>query len=328
MLSAKASLRQFYVSPGASHRQILDGLCAEGLVARRWWFAALGRWRGDSSRIQAGLHQFSAAATPAELWDELTSTGQGASVSLTVPEGWNLWQLSDALNARGLAAPDGLLSLAREESFVLADPRLLDLLPMDDLRRLRRLHPEYGLLEGLFFPDTWSLEPGRPISLFARRAVDRFFAVWEPLRGAYPGLPLVAGRPLGAYEALILASLVEREARVEAERPMIAAVFLNRLALGMRLQTDPTLVYHPATYRDRPAPRHRRDKTNPYNTYAVDALPPTPIASPGRASMLAVHRPAATDALYFVARPDGSGLHVFAKTYEEHQKNVGRYRRR
>jgi len=112
---------------------------------------------------------------------------------------------------------------------------------------------------------------------------------------------------------------------VPDECPLIAGVLKNRLARGMRLEVDPTLVYGPATWAEVPAPRHRRDATNPFNTYARAGLPPAPICSPGRVALQAARHPAATDALYYVARRAGTGRHAFAVTFEEHRENVRKY---
>jgi UPF0755 protein len=130
-----------------------------------------------------------------------------------------------------------------------------------------------------------------------------------------------------ARDVITLASLVEKEAADRAEGPRIAGVFYNRLAAGMRLQTDPTLVYHPDRFGAKPTPAHRRDRSNPYNTYAFDGLPPGPICNPGPAALRAALQPERHDLLYFVARRDGSGRHAFARTYAEHRGNVQRFLR-
>tara|TARA_B100000900_G_C20112147_1_gene526355 strand:- start:125 stop:529 length:405 start_codon:yes stop_codon:yes gene_type:complete len=130
------------------------------------------------------------------------------------------------------------------------------------------------------------------------------------------------------HDFLTLASLVEKEVAYLPEAPMIAAVFYNRLVKKMKLQTDPTMVYSPSTWREKPSPEFRRDTRNPYNTYAHSGLPPGPICSPGPRALEAVLMPAKTTALFFVAKRDGEGRHVFAESLDEHRANIRRYLKR
>ena len=148
--------------------------------------------------------------------------------------------------------------------------------------------------------------------------VKQFHAVWEPLAAK------AAARGLGMRQVVTLASIVEKETAVPLERPLVAAVFHNRLRLGMRLETDPTVIYGIQGFDGNLTRAHLEDESNPYNTYRIAGLPPGPIASPGRASLVAVTRPEATDFLYFVA--DGSGGHAFARTLDDHNRNVARWR--
>jgi UPF0755 protein len=144
--------------------------------------------------------------------------------------------------------------------------------------------------------------------------VEQFLAVWRPLEGA------ARARGIGMRQAVTLASIVEKETALAAERPLVAAVFHNRLRLGMRLETDPTVIYGIAGFDGNLTRAHLDDGANPYNTYQIAGLPPGPIANPGAASLRAVVEPAASDALYFVSRNDGS--HVFSRTYAEHLGHV------
>jgi UPF0755 protein len=178
--------------------------------------------------------------------------------------------------------------------------------------------------EGAVMPSTYKFERGATrAAIVARASAAMTRNVDELWTNRAPGLPLQT-----AAQAVVLASIVERETAKPEERSRIAAVFLNRLRLGMRLQSDPTVVYASSGglgVLNRPLTRADLDEDSPYNTYRVSGLPPTPIDSPGLASVRAVLHPAQTDELYFVA--DGSGGHAFAKTLEEHAKNVGRFRK-
>lgn len=178
--------------------------------------------------------------------------------------------------------------------------------------------------EGWLLPETWHLsrddnrdEVVARMEKSMRQALDQAWA------GRAADLPIKSKE-----EALVLASIVERETALKTERPLVAAVFLNRLRLGMRLQSDPTVIYGVSDklgVLDRPISRADLDNPHPWNTYVIDGLPPTPIANPGRASIEAVLHPAKSDALYFVA--DGSGGHVFANSLDEHNRNVANWRK-
>ncbi len=178
--------------------------------------------------------------------------------------------------------------------------------------------------EGSLLPETWHLSRDDDRADVVGRMEKSMRALLDQLWASRaPGLPLTNKR-----DALILASVVERETGLPAERPMVAAVFLNRLRLGMKLQSDPTVIYGVSERMgilDRPLTRADLDTPHPWNTYRIDGLPPTPIANPGRASIEAVLHPASSDALYFVA--DGTGGHVFARTLDDHNRNVAAWRK-
>jgi UPF0755 protein len=178
--------------------------------------------------------------------------------------------------------------------------------------------------EGSLLPETWYLSRDDSRDEVVARMEKSMRTVLDQLWGQR-----AADLPLKTKEqALVLASIVERETGIKAERPMVAGVFINRLRQGMRLQSDPTVIYGVSDklgVLDRPLSRADLDNPHPWNTYVIDGLPPTPIANPGRASIEAVLHPAATDALYFVA--DGSGGHVFARSLDDHNRNVANWRK-
>ena len=175
-------------------------------------------------------------------------------------------------------------------------------------------------LEGYLFPETYQLAKGLAAEEVVGALVAQFRARLDRLRGG------LRARGLWMRQAVTLASLVEKETGAPHERPLIAGVFLNRLRLGMRLETDPSVIYGIAGFDGNLTRAHLEDESNPYNTYRIAALPPGPIANPGAEALRAVAQPAATDSLYFVSRNDGT--HAFSKSYAEHVGNVRRYQLR
>lgn len=288
----------FSIPRGASLRQVADQLAAEGYLSRPDLFIALAYLTGEARRIQAGEYAWAEGVTPPELLTLLTS-GRVVQHGITFVEGWTFRQALDALIKDARFSGD-----------------LADLSDADIMARLGRpdQHPE-----GRFFPDTYRFPRGTARLAVLRRAMDRMDAVLaEEWARRAPDLPLDS-----PYEALILASIVEKETGLAAERSEVAGVFIRRLRRGMRLQTDPTVIYGLGDrYRGRLRKVDLRDD-NPYNTYTRDGLPPTPIALPGRAAIAATLSPADGDALYFVAKGDGG--HHFSETLAEHNRAVKRY---
>jgi len=312
---AEAPARDFEVTPGESLRSVLDRLAAMGLVESPRFVELWLRGRGDPSCLKAGLHRLARAPSVAELLRELCEAPPPPTVRVTIPEGATLWQV-DAILASTAAARHGeLLDLG-------ADPHepLVARLPSAE-----RFPPQRypNRLEGYLFPDTYEIPVQGAATALVRKATARVRQVMARLYAEGPHL----WRPLSRHAVLTLAAIVEREAMVHREMPHIAAVYLNRLARGMPLQADPTLTYAPGSWNLVPSPSLRADRGNPYNTYAHGGLPPGPIGAPGRRAIDAVLRPAPTRALFFVARGDGSGLHVFSRTYREHRRNVADLRR-
>jgi len=290
------------VPPGITPPRLAARLAAEGVIDRPTYFLWLLRLRGADRRLQAGEYEIPPGITVETLVQNLIH-GRVRLHSLTIVEGWTFDRLRAALEAHPAIR------------HTLAD------LPRDEV--MARLGKPGMDPEGWFLPDTYLFPRGTSdVAFLARalRAMER--TLDEEWAGRAEGLPLK-----DPYEALILASIVEKETAVPEERARIAGVFVRRLQRGMRLQTDPTVIYGLGEGFDGNLRKHHlRDRTNPYNTYRHGGLPPTPIALPGRASIHAVLHPAPGDALYFVAKGDGS--HHFSATLEEHARAVRRYQLR
>ena len=290
------------VPPGITPPRLAAHLAAEGVIDHPGYFLWLLRLRGADRRLQAGEYEIPPGITVEELVQNLVH-GRVRLHSLTVVEGWTFDRLRAALAAHP-AIRHTLADVPRAEVMArLGKPG------MDP--------------EGWFLPDTYLFPRGTSDREFLARALQAMERVLaEEWAGRDPDLPLQS-----PYEALILASIVEKETAVPEERARIAGVFIRRLQRGMRLQTDPTVIYGLGEAFDgNLRKRHLQDRANPYNTYRHAGLPPTPIALPGRAAIHAVLHPAPGDDLYFVAKGDGS--HHFSATVEEHNRAVRRYQLR
>ncbi|HSR65598.1 MAG TPA: endolytic transglycosylase MltG [Xanthomonadaceae bacterium] len=292
------------VAPGDSLARVVAKLRAAGVAAgstAEWQL--LARQLGAAGRIQVGEYALEPGTTPRDLLERMRA-GKVISHRFTIVEGWNIRELRAAL-----AKSQPLGHKAGE---------------LDDAALMRALGHAGEHPEGRFLPETYAYVRGDSDLDVLRRAHE---AMEQALDAAWDAR--AADLPLRSKdEALILASLVEKETGVADERPQIAGVFLRRLQLGMRLQTDPTVIYGMGT---RYAGNiHKADllADNPYNTYTRAGLPPTPIAMPGKAALQAATHPAPGDALYFVAVGDGSGRHVFTRSLAEHQAAVQAYLQR
>jgi len=286
------------VAKGESLGQVLERAEDYQMLNRSRWVSAVARWHGLDEQIQAGEFALNAPLTAGELIEKLAA-GEVVRRSVTLPEG---------------------ISLAEAIEILHREPTLTKT-PLDELSiALLAMTGREDSAEGLFLPETWSYTRGDSDLDILQRS---HLALNELLTSLWEQRPegLVLSSP---YAALTLASIVEKETGVAGERMQIAGVFLRRLEKGMRLQTDPTVIYGLGDDYDGDLKRrHLRDTTNPYNTYAIHGLPPTPIALPGEAALRAVFSPADGEALYFVAKGDGS--HAFSATLDEHEDNVRRY---
>lgn len=291
---------EFTLKHGSSLRGVARQLHAEGLLSERWSFIVLVKIFGKEGEIKAGNYQLDHEITPLQLVRKITQ-GDVSQSEIVFIEGWNFRQMRKALNEH---------PAVKHDSIGLSDKELL-----------QRLGAQEENAEGLFFPDTYYFSNGMSdLSLLKRAYQIMGQRLDEAWRGRSPNLPFS-----NPYQALIMASIVEKETGKAGERPMIAAVFINRLRIGMRLQTDPTVIYGLGESFDGNLRKSDLTADTPYNTYTRAGLPPSPIAMPGWASIQAALHPSATPALYFVSKGDGS--HYFSRNLDEHNQAVNRYQR-
>jgi len=288
------------IEPGDTPRAVAAAWVAAGVQARPRALYEWFRFSGQAQRIRAGSYEVHAGVTPRSLLDKMVR-GDEVLETVRIIEGWTLRQMRAAL-----AAAPSLKPLTRD---------------MSDAELMAAIGAPGVPAEGRFFPDTYAYSRGVSDLTVLRRAhgalQDRLSQAWAERA---PDTPLKS-----ADEALILASIVEKETGLEADRALVAGVFVNRLRNGMLLQTDPTVIYGLGEAFDGNLRRRDLLADTPYNTYTRGGLPPTPIALPGAASLRAAVRPQATDALYFVARGDGSS--VFSRHLADHNRAVNQYQR-
>jgi UPF0755 protein len=289
---------EFEIPPGTRFRAAAQRIEESGVAIGRLQFELLARALGRGQEIKAGSYELAAAPTPLELLDKLTR-GDVTQSEIRFIEGWTVRQLRAALDAG---------SFVRHDTAGLSDAQLLQKIGADEA------HPE-----GLFFPDTYVFAKGASdlrILKRAYQAMRRHLAQeWEARESSVPYRT--------PYEALIMASIVEKETGRSDEREMIAGALVNRLKTGMLLQVDPSVIYGLGDTFDGNLKKVHLTTDGPYNTYTRAGLPPTPIAAPGLASLRAALQPARTRALYYVARGDGSSQ--FSRTLEEHNRAVRKY---
>lgn len=288
------------VPSGTSLQALAVRLAKEGTLDSPLTMALYGRLSGQARRIKAGEYDLAPGVTPSQLLQRLVE-GRVRLHSLTIVEGWTVHDLLKAVGEhpairRTLRDSDSA-ALVRTFNLPASDP------------------------EGWFFPDTYHFPRGTSDVEVLRQAHERMRMMLDRIwaqRGK--DLPLHS-----EYEALILASIVEKETAFDPERPRISGVFLRRLQAGMRLQTDPTVIYGLGDRFDGNLTRHHLESDTPFNTYTRNGLPPSPISLPGEQSLLAAVRPDESRALFFVASGNGDGSHVFSETLDEHNSAVRRY---
>jgi UPF0755 protein len=288
---------QVIVQRGDTFGEVARTLATQGVIPNALAFRALARMRAQESDVRAGEYRFPPHQTEDEVLRALVSGGAQVAAWVTIPEGFTAAQIADRLQENGIGPAQPFLAAFLRDTIAI------------DGRRTKSL-------EGYLFPSTYLIPLGASPQQVEEMLTDEFFKELPP-----DAAPRTRALHVTVPQAVTVASLVEREAKVEADRPMIAGVIYNRLRLGMPLQVDATIEYA--------LPRHKSELSfgdlkidSPYNSYTHAGLPPTPIANPGRPSLDAALNPAKTDALYYVYC--GNGRHVFARTLAQHQANVAK----
>ncbi len=289
------------IPPGSSTASIGQSLVRSGVVRDTLTFRAALWLSGDARRLKAGEYRFAAPLTPAQVLAKI-ARGDVAQMTITIPEGLTIAEMARLAESRGVGPAAAFVAAARDPAPIRAlDPRAPD-------------------LEGYLFPDTYSMPRRADAATLVAAMVDRFLKVLTPEMQER-----ARARGLSIRELVTLASIVEKETGKADERPEVAAVYANRLRIGMALQCDPTVIYalQRAGRYDGNLRRDDLQLDSPYNTYRYPGLPPGPIAAPGSDSIDAALSPADAPYLYFVSRNDGS--HEFARTLDEHNRNVQKF---
>ena len=291
--------RRVVIPTGASFRVAADSLARRGIIRFPRAFRAYASWTRRDRTIRAGTYQFRSDQGWGELLDALAA-GRGLVHTFTIPEGFSIASIAPVI-ARSLDVPiDSVQAAVRDTAL------------------LRRLDVPTPTLEGYLFPDTYTFPPGATARDAVRAMVRRFETIWKPAWDS-----AARAMALSRNDILSLAAIIEKEARLPEERPVISAVYHNRLRIGMKLQADPTVQYALGRHVERVLFKDLEIDSR-YNTYKYPGLPPGPIASPGAASIEAAVHPANVPYLYFVAHPDGH--HEFRTTFREHAEAIRQVR--
>jgi len=292
------------IPEGATFPEVLDSLESAGLIGSRVAFKVLAVTTGNDASIKPGTYRFARNTSQRELLEALVEGRSTVKVKVTFPEGITIRRIASIAAREAGCDSAAIVTLANDREF------------------LKTIGINASTAEGYLLPDTYFIFWGEKPATLLRRMAELFRSFYtDELKKKAAELDLTS------YDAIVLASIVEGEARVASERETIAGVYLNRLRRDMKLQADPTIQY---VIPDGPRQLFYRDLEldSPYNTYMYKGLPPTPINNPGRASILAVLNPAKHDYIYFVAKADGTGAHTFSRTAREHEIAVREYRAR
>lgn len=289
------------VPPGTSYRQLAATLEEKGVVSSAQRFLLVVKLLGRSQALKVGEYQLEHRQPLLEILSVVTS-GKSVPHRVTIPEGYNIYEIASLLESLGLGTRQEVLALLKNSEWateLLGEP--------------------VETLEGYLFPETYTYSKYTPLRSLIQEMTRQFLQNYEQIGRHQTS-------PLSRHQLVTLASIIEKETAVSEERFRIASVFFNRLQKNMRLQTDPTILYgildKGEPLPDRIRYKHLRESTR-YNTYTFSGLPPGPIANPGRASLEAAFEPDGSEYLYFVSRNDGS--HYFSKTYKEHNEAVQKY---
>lgn len=309
--SADSSTIVFVVSQGESVSQITTHLFKEGLLRDERNFKLYLRLRGLSSSLKVGEYALRHNMTPREIISVLSS-GKSIEYRVVVAEGLNRYEIADRVGETQLGTRDEFLKLTEDPAFIA------------QVFKDHQGEFQVKTLEGFLFPETYSVTRAAGLKGLIRQMVALFFKQFAKVTPIKPGVNGAVN--LNPLQLLTLASIVEKETGAAEERAMISSVFHNRMRKGMRLQTDPTVIYGIWSAQGKwNGNISRKDLQTPtaYNTYTISGLPPGPIANPGFEAMQAAANPVASESLYFVSK--NNGTHVFTKDYSQHQKAVGEF---
>ena len=291
---------EFTIKPGSSVRSVSRQISDAGVAMHPVLFEIFTRVRNKSNNLKAGSFEIESGESPYDLLEKMVN-GEFSHATLVIIEGWTFKQMRNAIDAH---------AAIRHDTSAMSEKELMN-----------KINPDYPLAEGLFFPDTYLFAKGSSDLLIYQQAHQSMLKhLDEAWKGKNATLPY-----RNAYEALTMASIIEKETGQRSERSTIAAVFINRLKIGMLLQTDPTVIYGMGEQYKGKIRKLDLLTDTPYNTYTRGGLPPSPIALPGLASLSAAMNPANSTALYFVARGDGSSQ--FSDNLLEHNRAVNKYQR-
>jgi len=311
------------IEPGMSFPRIAERLEKAGVIDNARWFRLYAMQEGATTRVRVGEYKLMDNWTPEKVLDTLLEGVKDVTVTVKIPEGLNMLEVLDLIAAAGVADRGLLEKTARDPAF------------------LQKMGIAGETVEGYLFPETYKLKVPSTAEEVLGKMVEQHRITWEKVQRQHGPEIAKLKEKMGwsDRDIVTMASIVEKEAVVDAERPRIAQVFINRLSSASftpkRLETDPTIRYGcivpvqkstPCQQWDKRDRLHRAqldDKANPYNTYQHEGLPPGPIANPGKASIEATLSPDGTDYLYFVARDARN--HAFARTFDEHKRNVDKY---
>ena len=305
--SPEGNLVMVQIEPGSSFKHVADMLEKRGFIASRDGFYLLAWYKNMLDKVKAGAYYISPAMPPERILDIIVS-GRPIEYQVTIPEGYNIFQIASILkHSKLIRQKDEFLNAVRDREF------------------LENASIPAESAEGYLFPDSYLIPRGYKAREIAMLMIDRFNQIWRENSFDTRAREINASR----HQVVILASIVEEEAMREEERPLIASVFWNRLEKGMPLQADPTVRYGILVEQNIRKRRLRwKDlrRNTPYNTYTIKGLPKGPISNPGLASLKAVLYPAKTDYIYFVSR--NNGTHKFSATLREHNRAVEKYQKR